>query len=151
MLFVPQHAYMILGTLRQQLCYPNVEREVGDEELSEVLERVNLPSLAERCGGFDNEIDFDKILSTGERQRVAMARVLLAQPVYAFMDEATSALDPENEAALFQKLAETSVTMISVSHHPALVHYHSKVLELRPDGGWQIHLAKEFHFRESLV
>ncbi|HXJ38788.1 MAG TPA: ABC transporter ATP-binding protein/permease [Bryobacteraceae bacterium] len=151
MLFVPQLAYMVLGTLRQQICYPNVERQVPDDELLELLKKVNLPNLAERCHGLDVEMDFDKILSTGERQRLAMARVLLAAPIYVFLDEATSALDPENEAALFRELVETSITIVSVSHHPALVRYHSRVLELTTDGAWQLHPANEFRFHESLV
>jgi vitamin B12/bleomycin/antimicrobial peptide transport system ATP-binding/permease protein len=146
MLFLPQHAYMILGNLRQQLCYPNLTRSVSDTELREVLERVNLPGLAERCGGFDSDLDFEKVLSVGERQRLAFARVLLNQPRYVLLDEATSALDSVNEAMLYRLLAATSTTIVSVSHHPALVKYHSQVLELRGDGGWQIHPAEGFQF-----
>jgi putative ATP-binding cassette transporter len=146
MLFVPQHAYMILGNLRQQLCYPNLDREVRDEELAAVLDRVNLPQLIERCGGFDTDLDFGKILSVGERQRLAMARVILTRPKYALLDEATSALDPINEAALFKELAETDVTIVSVSHHPTLVHYHQQVLELTPDLKWKLYPAADFTF-----
>ncbi|HYA17953.1 MAG TPA: ABC transporter ATP-binding protein/permease [Bryobacteraceae bacterium] len=150
MLFVPQHAYMMLGNLRRQLCYPNVDRRVPDAELAEVLERVNLPGLVERCGGFDGELDFEKLLSVGERQRLAFARVLLQHPRYVFLDEASSALDAENEAALFDQFAGMSTTLVSVSHHPALVKYHSRVLELTGDGAWTLYPAAEFHFTESL-
>ena len=150
LLFVPQHAYMILGSLRGQLCYPNIEREVPDAELEDVLARVNLPDLAARCGGFDAELDFEKVLSVGERQRLAMARVLLKRPLYALLDESTSALDPANEAAMFRQLAETSTTLISVGHHPSLLKYHAQVLELTGDGGWRLHQASGFHFTEEL-
>jgi putative ATP-binding cassette transporter len=150
-LFLPQHAYMILGNLRRQLCYPNVEREVSDDELRQALVSVNLPDLEGRCGGFDGEIDFEKTLSVGERQRLAFARILLQNPRYAFMDEATSALDGDNEAALYEQLASLDTTLISVSHHPSVVRYHSQVLEITGDCGWQIYPAAKFHFTENLV
>ena len=140
---------MILGNLRQQLCYPNLERSVSDAELNEVLERVNLPGLAERCGGFGAELDFDKVLSVGERQRLAFARVLLNRPRYVLLDEATSALDRDNEAALYQQLVETATTFVSVSHHQALVKYHSRVLELMTDESWRLYPAAEFHFGDG--
>jgi putative ATP-binding cassette transporter len=151
MLFLPQHAYTVVGSLRLQLNYPNLVRSVTDEELAEVLEQVNLGGLAERCGGFDAEFDFEKILSLGERQRLAFARVFLNNPRYVLLDEATSALDRENESALYEKLIATSTTLVSVSHHPALVKYHSQVLELKVNGGWQLHPAKKFRFTTDLV
>ncbi len=149
-LFLPQHAYMVIGSLRSQLSYPNLDRKVPDAELREVLERVNLPGLEEHCGGFDAPFDFEKILSVGERQRLAFARVLLNKPRYVLLDEATSALDRQNESALYRQLASTSTTLISVSHHPALVQYHAQVLELTADGGWCLHSAAEFRFTADL-
>ena len=101
--------------------------------------------------GFEAEFDFEKILSLGERQRLAFARVFLNNPRYVLLDEATSALDRENESALYEKLIATSTTLVSVSHHPALVKYHSQVLELKVDGGWKLHPAKKFRFTEDLV
>jgi putative ATP-binding cassette transporter len=124
---------------------------VDDDELHEMLKLVNLPALAQRVGGFDAEFDFDKTLSAGERQRVAFARVLLNHPRYVLLDEATSALDQDNEAALYERLIETSTTVVSVSHHPRLVRYHSQVLELKVDGGWELHPAKAFQFSEEFV
>src|SRR6185503_8748169 len=61
LLFLPQHAYMIVGTLREQMNYPNLDRDVTDEELRDVLDRVNLSDLEKRCGGFDHELDFEKV------------------------------------------------------------------------------------------
>ena len=150
MLFLPQHAYMVLGNLRHQLSYPNLDRKVSDEELREVLKQVNLPDMVERCGGFDAQLDFEKILSVGERQRLAFARVLLNHPRYVLLDEATSALDRKNESALYQQLIATSITLVSVSHHPALVQFHSQVLELKAEGNWQLHSSAEFRFTEEL-
>jgi len=144
MLFLPQHPYMVLGSLRVQLNYPNLNRAASDEELQTVLEAVNLGGLPERCRGFDVDYDFEKILSAGERQRLAFARVFLNRPRYVLLDEATSALDGDNESALYSKLKSTSSTIISVSHRPALVKYHAQILELKEDGAWKLHPAAKF-------
>ncbi len=144
LLFLPQHAYMIVGTLREQLMYPNLDRDLTDEELFDVLEQVNLSSLTERCGGFDRDFDFEKVLSAGERQRLAFARALLKRPRYLLLDEATSALDSENEDALYGRLAAISATYVSVSHHPSLIRYHSQVLELKSGGEWDLYPSSHY-------
>ncbi|HEX2871745.1 MAG TPA: ATP-binding cassette domain-containing protein, partial [Polyangiaceae bacterium] len=138
MLFLPQRPYMILGTLRHQLLYPKATREPSEAELRRVLESVNLPELVERCGGFDVELDFGKLLSIGEQQRLAIARVLLSKPRYVMLDEATSALDAINEQALYELLHATDATLVSVAHRPELGKYHAQVLELGVDGSWQL-------------
>ena len=89
---------MVLGSLRDQLLYPNVEAEYDEETLIQVLKVVNLPDLHERFDGFDTEEDWSSVLSLGEQQRLTFARLLLNKPKYAILDEATSALDLENEA-----------------------------------------------------
>ncbi len=146
MLFVPQQPYMILGTLRTQLLYPLARRPITDEELLKVLDRVNLPDLAERSGGLDAELDWEKTLSIGEQQRLAFARVLLYEPRYAMLDEATSALDVPNEAALYGLLAETDTTLVSVGHRSSILKYHGQVLELHGDGAWTLHSAEGYRF-----
>jgi putative ATP-binding cassette transporter len=151
MLFLPQHPYMAVGSLRVQLNYPNLNRSVTDQELRDVLDLVNLSGLVERCGGFDADFGFERILSVGERQRLAFARAFLKNPRYVLLDEATSALDHENESAIYEKLIATSTTLVSVSHHPALVKYHSQVLELKADGVWCLHSAAKFRFTEDLA
>ena len=151
LLFLPQHAYMIIGTLRQQLNYPSLDRTLSDAEARDVLDRVNLSDLEVRFGGFDVELDFEKVLSVGERQRLAFARVLLMNPRYVLLDEATSALDHENEEALYEQLASTSVTIVSVTHHQSLMKYHSQILELKPDGEWLLYPAPKPELTESLV
>ena len=76
--------------------------------------------------------------------------MLLSKPTYALLDEATSALDRDNEAALYRLLASTSTTIVSVSHHAALVPYHAHVLELTGDGDWSIQEAKTYRFKEEI-
>ena len=84
-------------------------------------------------------------------QRVAFARLLLNRPRYALLDEATSALDRNNEAALYGQLTGTPTTLVSVSHHPALVDYHSQVLELLAGGGWRLYTAAEFRAMQQMA
>jgi putative ATP-binding cassette transporter len=162
-LFLPQRPYMVLGTLRDQLLYPNTVRtsvssgfdlsaqpkvepltlteahlEVEDEHLKQVLEQVNLADLDERFGGFDAEQDWADVLSLGEQQRLTFARLLLNKPNYAILDEATSALDLGNEERLYQHLREKGTTFMSVGHRSTLASYHQSVLELSQDKTWQI-------------
>ena len=144
MLFLPQRPYMILGTLRSQLLYPMIDRDISNEELSQVLAQVNLPDIVDRCGGFDAELDFAKVLSVGEQQRLAVARVLLTKPHYAVLDEATSALDVENEERLYAQLKATSSTIVSVAHRSTLLKHHKHVLEVVGDGTWRLGQAKDY-------
>src|SRR5262249_25466436 len=143
MLFLPQHPYMTLGSLRKQLLYPHIDRDVRDEELQQVLKLVNLPNVIERLGGLDVELDWSKVLSLGEQQRLAVARVLLAKPDFAILDEATSPLDEENEVALYSCLRDSSTTLISVSHRPSILRFHEQALELLGDGQWRLRPTQE--------
>jgi len=147
MLFLPQQPYLPLGSLRDQLIYPQTERLISDQELLGWLERVNLPLLAERCGGLAAELDWARVLSVGEQQRLAFARALLAKPRYLLLDESTSALDAANEAKLYSQLAGLSITPVSVSHHASLLCHHRQVLELPGDGSWSLHVAQAYVWR----
>lgn len=110
-----------------------------DRELKEALEKVKMTPLLERVNGnLDSEADWAGILSLGEQQRLAFARVLLAVPKLALLDEATSALDTTNEEILYKALASSSVTCVSVGHRPTLLKYHQKVLLLDGGGGWEV-------------
>jgi len=137
-LFLPQRPYMVLGTLRDQLLYPNTHIEVDEQQLKQVLEQVNLAGLDERFGGFDAEQDWADVLSLGEQQRLTFARLLLNKPQYAILDEATSALDLGNEERLYQHLQAKGTTFLSVGHRSTLTNYHQSLLELSQDKTWQI-------------
>ncbi len=137
-LFLPQRPYIILGTLREQLLYPNTNRQMSDTELKEILQQVNLQNLLNRVDGFDTEVPWENILSLGEQQRLAFARLLVTHPSFTILDEATSALDLKNEESLYQQLQQTKTTFISVGHRESLFNYHQWVLELSQDSGWQL-------------
>ena len=138
MMFLPQRPYMLLGSLREQLLYPNTSQTISEEELLQVLRQVNLEELPTRVEGWDTELDWDDVLSLGEQQRLAFARLILSKPKYAILDEATSALDLKNEEKLYQKLQEMGVTFVSVGHRPSLLKYHDQVLELTGDTQWRL-------------
>ncbi|MBD2074679.1 ABC transporter ATP-binding protein/permease [Phormidium sp. FACHB-592] len=138
-LFLPQRPYMVLGSLRDQILYPNTHLEADDQHLTQILEQVNLADLAERFGGFEVERDWADVLSLGEQQRLTFARLLLQKPNYAILDEATSALDADNEARLYQHLRAIGTTFLSVGHRSTLTQYHQSVLELSQDKTWQLH------------
>jgi putative ATP-binding cassette transporter len=138
MMFLPQRPYMVLGSLREQLLYPRLDRQTTEGDLKNILARVNLTGLPERVGGFDAEMDWGHMLSLGEQQRLAFARLLLAKPDYAFLDEATSALDGPNETHLYGELEASGTTYISVGHRPSLFAFHDQVLELQGGGNWRL-------------
>ena len=144
-LFLPQRPYMVLGNLRSQLLYPKTNNQVSDRQLQEALEQVNLADLPERVGGFNTELNWPDILSLGEQQRLAFARLLIVQPPYAILDESTSALDVGNEKRLYQMLKQTETTFISVGHRPTLVKYHQLVLKLVGNANWQLISAQEYN------
>ena len=151
MLFLPQRPYMILGSLREQLLYPKINQEFNDSKLRKILEVVNLADLPDRLGGFDVELQWENVLSLGEQQRLAFARVLLSQPSYVILDEATSALDLQNEAELYQQLEATKTTFISVGHRLSLLKYHQQVLELTGNANWQILSTEDYQKGVSLL
>ncbi|HYW18632.1 MAG TPA: ABC transporter ATP-binding protein/permease [Nodularia sp. (in: cyanobacteria)] len=144
MMFLPQRPYMVLGSLRSQLLYPNPDNDISESKMRHVLEEVNLAELPERVGGFEIELDWANVLSLGEQQRLAFARLLLSMPNYVILDEATSALDLANEKNLYQQLKAKGTTLISVGHRPSLLQYHEYVLELDGSSNWRLLPMEEY-------
>ena len=146
LLFIPQKPYMLLGSLREQLCYPTDESRFSDDQLRHVLEEVNLATLSARYPDFDVKQDWPRILSLGEQQRLAFGRLLLNAPRFAVLDEATSALDVATEDHLYALLRQRELAVISIGHRPTLKDYHDTVLELSGDGGWRLLPATSYDF-----
>lgn len=146
MFFLPQRPYMQIDTLRSQIIYPSKQTALSDERLLELLEEVHLESLSERVGGLNASYDWEKLLSVGEQQRLAFARVLARQPSIAILDEATSALDSANETALYERLRASGTTLISIAHRPAVLKHHTHVLEFKGEGAWELYAAADFRF-----
>ena len=141
-LFLPQKPYNVVGTLRQQISYPSIVDDSDDWSIQEdsylldILEKVKLGDLALRVGngnerkGLNATKDWSKVLSLGEQQRLAFARILYNKPSVVALDEATSALDKDAEESVYNLLIETNTTYISVGHNPSLLRFHQKKLVL---------------------
>ena len=136
-MFLSQLPYVPLGTLRTVVCYPKAPTDISDETLSQTLNKVALAPLSERL---DEVRDWAKVLSPGEQQRVAFARILLTKPRAVFLDESTSALDEGLEHALYQLLHNElpECVVVSVSHRPAVELFHEQHLELLGGGPWRL-------------
>ena len=138
LMFIPQKPYMLLGSLREQLCYPQNPDRFSDEQLRHVLEQVRLPELVKRYPDLEIKQDWPRLLSLGEQQRLAFARLLLTAPCFVVLDEATSALDVTTETHLYSLLREREMAFVSVGHRPTLTAFHETVLELDGSGGWRL-------------
>ena len=136
-MFVPQLPYIPLGDLRAVVSYPHEEGVVDDREIQRALVKVALSQLAIRL----NDVkDWAKVLSVGEQQRIAFARVLLAKPRAVFLDESTSAMDEGLELMLYELIHTEfpDAILVSVSHRSTVEQFHGRHLELIGDGEWRL-------------
>jgi ABC-type uncharacterized transport system fused permease/ATPase subunit len=137
---VPQNTHTVQGTLRDQLLYGLDGHAFTDKQIHEVLGRLKFEPVLERVGGLEAEHDWATTLSVGEQQLLAMARLLLARPRFAFLDRAVSALAPHRAKQVYQVLADTAISFISVGDH--IREFHDQILELHEHGEWRLHLTQ---------
>lgn len=155
--FLPQVPFMPVGSLRSQLTFPKGVLDVDENEeddnanalsknrmkindalveenahLQNLLDSVGLGDLASRMGDTfdDDSIEWTDVLSVGEQQRIAFARLLYQKPkpTIVFLDEATSALDEVSEKKMYELLAAEKYTVVSVGHRSSLMQFHSQRL-----------------------
>ena len=131
-LFVPQRPYLPLGTLAAAPRYPGADsNNLPTADLDEaVLTQVGLGALISELEAVD-DLGLS-VLSPGEQQRLAFARILRTKPALLFLDEVTSALDERSEAELYGLLRTASwrPTIVSVGHRSTLRGFHDQVLEM---------------------
>ena len=129
LMMLPQRPYFPIATLASAITYPAEPGTFSTERLAEVLSAVGLPQLVERL---PEEAHWNRMLSLGEQQRLAIARAILQAPDYLFLDEATASLDEASEAALYQLLRQrlNRMTIISIGHRSTLIAYHQRRLTL---------------------
>jgi putative ATP-binding cassette transporter len=135
MAFLPQRPYLPLGTLGAVLNYPRPADAFDEAAQRAVLEQVGLAALGDRLA---DEERWDRVLSLGEQQRLAFARLLLQKPRWIFLDEATAALDEANQDAMMTLLLEAlpEVALVSIGHRPGLEAFHTRTLTLvKAEGG----------------
>ena len=101
-----------------------------DHELKKVLEEVRLGYLPDREGGWDCRKEWKNVLSGGEKQRMAVARLMYHEPRYAFVDEGTSAVSSDIEGLLYERAKEKGITLITISTRVSLKRYHTVNLSL---------------------
>ena len=134
--YLPQKPYNVLGTLIDQLTYPErgTQRDVSESELRAILDQVDLAYLLERDGVLVDETNWEEAISLGEKQRLAIARLLFQVKFndvsFAILDECTSACSVEMEQRLFGICNELKISYITISHRPALIAYHDKMVTI---------------------
>jgi putative ATP-binding cassette transporter len=131
-MLLPQRPYFPVATLASAVSYPAKTGTFADARLAAALVAVGLPKLVERLG---EEAHWNRMLSQGEQQRLAVARALLHAPDYLFLDEATASLDERAEAAMYRLLQDRlkGTTIISIGHRSTLSAFHRRRVELVPD------------------
>ncbi|XP_022907488.2 ATP-binding cassette sub-family D member 3 [Onthophagus taurus] len=139
--YIPQKPYMTLGSLRDQIIYPHSnadakKRNVTDEELIGHLKLVQLEYLLKREHGLDAVADWLDVLSGGEKQRIAMARLFYHAPQFAILDECTSAVSVDVEGSMYKYCREVGITLFTVSHRKSLWQHHEHVLYLDGRGDY---------------
>lgn len=139
--YIPQRPYMTLGTLRDQVIYPHTREEMKrrgrtDGDLDEHLTRVQLGYLLQREGGWDAIEDWIDVLSGGEKQRIAMARLFYHCPQFAILDECTSAVSVDVEGSMYQYCRQVGITLFTVSHRRSLWKHHEYYLHMDGRGAY---------------
>ncbi|CEI94008.1 Putative ATP-binding cassette, subfamily D (ALD), member 3 [Rhizopus microsporus] len=137
--YVPQKPYLPLGTFRDQVIYPDTQKEAfakgyNDEELMKLLDTVHLGYLVEREGGWDAVHDWADVLSGGEKQRVAMARLFYHKPQFAILDECTSAVSVDIEALMYEHARKVGITLFTVT---SLIRHHEYLLRFDGEGHYE--------------
>ncbi|EDX18414.1 GD17461, partial [Drosophila simulans] len=140
--YVPQRPYMTLGTLRDQIIYPHTRddmRRLGhsDEDLMHYLDIVQLTYLEQRENGLDSIEDWIDVLSGGEKQRIAMARLFYHKPQFAILDECTSAVSVDVEGKMYSYCREVGITLFTVSHRKSLWAHHDYYLQFDGRGSYE--------------
>ncbi|XP_060851111.1 ATP-binding cassette sub-family D member 3 [Rhopalosiphum padi] len=140
--YIPQKPYMTLGTLRDQVTYPHTKEEMQrrrktDADIANHLERVQLSYLLQRDQGWDTVADWMDVLSGGEKQRIAMARLFYHQPQFAILDECTSAVSVDVEGSMYQYCRDVGISLFTVSHRKSLWKHHDYYLQMDGRGLFQ--------------
>lgn len=140
--YIPQKPYMTVGSLRDQVIYPDTiiemkQKKVTDQDLSKLLELVQLNYVLEREQGWDSVKDWIDVLSGGEKQRVAMARLFYQKPQFAILDECTSAVSVDVEGQMYEYCKTVGITLFTVSHRKSLWKYHDFYLRMDGRGDYE--------------
>uniref|UniRef100_A0A8C8M638 ATP-binding cassette, sub-family D (ALD), member 3a n=1 Tax=Oncorhynchus tshawytscha TaxID=74940 RepID=A0A8C8M638_ONCTS len=139
--YVPQRPYMPIGTLRDQVIYPDTYEEqkrkgISDQVLKEYLGNVQLGHILDREGTWDTVQDWMDVLSGGEKQRMAMARLFYHKPQFAILDECTSAVSVDVEDFIYSHCRTVGISLFTVSHRKSLWKHHEYYLHMDGRGNY---------------
>lgn len=135
-LFLPERPYVPPATLRELTVRTGHEQDVGDAEIIAVLRDLGLEPALKRVGGLDVEGDFSHMLSLGEQQLLALARVMLTRPAFAVLHNPGTTLAPEQLALALARLSERSITYLTLGGTETVPSAYDAVLELHAGGSW---------------
>lgn len=140
--YVPQRPYMTLGSLRDQVIYPDTyedqrRKNISDQVLKEYLDNVQLGHILDREGSWDSVQDWMDVLSGGEKQRMAMARLFYHKPQFAILDECTSAVSVDVEDFIYSHCRTVGITLFTVSHRKSLWKHHKYYLHMDGRGNYE--------------
>lgn len=137
LLFAPERPYLPPGTLRQAIVRAAHEHRVSEGAVHDALATLGAETLIARAGGLDEERDWDTNFSLREQQLLALARVLIAKPAFAFLDRVTATLMPEDIERVLRALTAQSITYVMFGGINAERGLFDAVLEIRADGAWE--------------
>jgi putative ATP-binding cassette transporter len=142
-LFLPERPYLLPGTLRQILATPRRDAPT-EEQIERVSRAFDLEPAFARIGALDVDVDWPNVLSLGEQQLLAAARVVLAAPRFAFLERPHTTLTPDQVNRVLDELAGQGTTVVTFSdreveivRNGAVLERYDAVLEVRPDGSWE--------------
>ena len=136
-LFLTERPYMPPGTLREGLVRTGQDADVSDERIVNTLHELELDLVLKRAGGLDVEKDWDDILSLGEQQQLAFARLILAAPAYAFLHRVSTALNAAQVCPLLRVVAKHGITYVTFGTAEDDLSCYDAVLQLHAGGGWE--------------
>ncbi|KAF9433709.1 hypothetical protein BGZ76_009093 [Entomortierella beljakovae] len=154
--YIPQRAYLSIGTLRDQVIYPHSHADMikagrTDEELMTILKHVHLAYIPDREGGWDTIKEWKDVFSGGEKQRMNLARLFYHKPRFAILDECTSAVSSDVEGLMYNHAKDIGITLVTISHRPALFKYHLHLLKFTGDHGhWEFSTIGTAEERQSI-
>lgn len=135
-LILTQNPYIpTSGSFDDALAFPLKASAVEQEELLRAVEELNLTKVRDRVREMG---DWSAGLSSGERQRVALARVLIHKPEFVLLDEATSANEASLEVKFFNKISAMGMTVLTISHNQTLRQHHKYSLDIDESGEYKI-------------